>query len=369
MAERMATLADFSRVVSEIYACSIDPAKWASAMAEISHALNATGSGIVMGTGSSRSVMLGAGMPAEAIATYSQYYHSIDFILQACEDGPAGLVRGGREIVANNANSEFYADWQRPFDLTDGLFVQLSAGPTPISFAISAPARGARFDTAERVQFVSALIPHLRQALRTQNHLADLGKAVGEVTEIIDATRHGVIIVDMRHEVVHLNSAAEQILKSTDGLAMPSRTIQAADTTANEQLQRVITNALVKSQCGARSGGSTACSRPSGKRPYIIHVTPLGTTPAKPAPKALVTIIDPEQEPEPPKELIKRLFGLTNAEADVALRTMRGDGLKPIAADLGLSRATVNTHLQHIFDKTDTHRQAELVRLLVAIIP
>jgi DNA-binding CsgD family transcriptional regulator len=60
---------------------------------------------------------------------------------------------------------------------------------------------------------------------------------------------------------------------------------------------------------------------------------------------------------------------LTNAEADVALRVVRGDGLKPISADLALSMATVKTHLHHIFDKTDTHRQAELVRLLLAIIP
>ena len=30
---------------------------------------------------------------------------------------------------------------------------------------------------------------------------------------------------------------------------------------------------------------------------------------------------------------------------------------------------TVRTHLQHIFDKTDTHRQAELVRLLLMVSP
>jgi DNA-binding CsgD family transcriptional regulator len=60
---------------------------------------------------------------------------------------------------------------------------------------------------------------------------------------------------------------------------------------------------------------------------------------------------------------------LTNAEADVALRVMRGDGLKPISDDLELAMATIKTHLQHIFDKTDTHRQAELVRLLLAIAP
>jgi DNA-binding NarL/FixJ family response regulator len=80
-------------------------------------------------------------------------------------------------------------------------------------------------------------------------------------------------------------------------------------------------------------------------------------------------IIDPEQELEPPKALLRRLFGFTNGEADVALLMLRGSGLKPIAADLALSMATVKTHLHHIFNKTDTHRQAELVRLLLGVIP
>jgi DNA-binding CsgD family transcriptional regulator len=60
---------------------------------------------------------------------------------------------------------------------------------------------------------------------------------------------------------------------------------------------------------------------------------------------------------------------LDDAEADVALRVLRGEGLKPICGELSLSMATVKTHLQHVFDKTDTHRQAELVRLLLTIIP
>ena len=366
----MASIDEFSRVVSEIYASSMNPANWPAAVAEIIRALNATGGGLIVGAGSSRSVMLGATMPEEAVATYGQYYYSIDFILHACENSPAGLIRGGRELVASKAHSEFYADWQRPFDLTDGLFVQLSAGPTPASLAISAPQRSERFDTAERVQFVSALIRHLQQALRTQRHLAELGEAAIGVTEVIDALRHGVAIIGTRG-IVHLNSTAAQILKSGgDGLCIRSGSIEATRTSTNEHLQSSITGALVEQRCGARSGDSLTCTRPSGKRPYVIHVLPLATQAVDPsAAKALVMIIDPEQESEPPKMVIRRLFGLTNAEVDVALRVMRGDGLRPISADLALSRATVNTHLQHIFDKTDTHRQAELVRLLLTILP
>jgi DNA-binding CsgD family transcriptional regulator len=79
--------------------------------------------------------------------------------------------------------------------------------------------------------------------------------------------------------------------------------------------------------------------------------------------------LQPERQPEPPTQLLRRVYGLTNAEVDVALRVLRGDGLKPICAELSLSMATVKTHLQHIFDKTETHRRAELVRLQLTIIP
>ena len=197
----------------------------------------------------------------------------------------------------------------------------------------------------------------------------ELGKGVGDITGVIEAIRHGIVIVATGCGVVHLNSAAGRILTSGDGLYIRSGSMEATRTSTNEELQGSITRACVEPQNGFRSGDSFVCSRPSGKRPYVIHVLPLTAAEDPSAARALMTIIDPEQEPEPPKMLIRRLFGLTNAEADVALRVLCGDGLKPISADLALSIATVKTHLHHIFDKTDTHRQAELVRLLLAIIP
>jgi DNA-binding CsgD family transcriptional regulator len=79
----------------------------------------------------------------------------------------------------------------------------------------------------------------------------------------------------------------------------------------------------------------------------------------------LIVIVDPEQEPVPDSEALRRLYRLTKSEAEVALRVLDGTGLVPIAEELSISLSTVRTHLQHVFDKTDTHRQAELVRLLL----
>ena len=61
----------------------------------------------------------------------------------------------------------------------------------------------------------------------------------------------------------------------------------------------------------------------------MIHALPFSpTTENMSAARALVVIVDPEQQPEPPTQLLRRVYGLTNAEADVALRVLRGDGLE-----------------------------------------
>jgi DNA-binding CsgD family transcriptional regulator len=82
-------------------------------------------------------------------------------------------------------------------------------------------------------------------------------------------------------------------------------------------------------------------------------------------PAAIVFVTDPEREAMPPADQLRRLYALTPAEAAVALRVARGEGLSAVADALGISRSTAQTHLLRIFEKTDTHRQAELVRLLL----
>jgi DNA-binding CsgD family transcriptional regulator len=56
---------------------------------------------------------------------------------------------------------------------------------------------------------------------------------------------------------------------------------------------------------------------------------------------------------------------LTPAEAAVATEGLKADGLRASADRLGTSVTMARTHLAHVFDKTGSRRQAELVRLLV----
>jgi hypothetical protein len=265
----MVTIDEFSRVVSEIYAASVNPANWAVALSDISRILDATGCGILVGAGKNRSVMT-ATVPLEAVRPYIEYYHTVDYVLDAVENGPAGLIRSGPALVALKSKSEFEAEWLRPFDMCDGLFVRLSVGTTPTSFLVAAPERNEPFETAERVNFVDALIRHLHQALRTQEHLAELDRAATDIIEVIDALRHGIVIVGPERGVVHLNSAAQRILKSGDGLCIRSSCLEAtrsstkrscrAASPAPSSSSKVVVAAGIRSRVAAHRGNVRSSS-------------------------------------------------------------------------------------------------------------
>jgi DNA-binding CsgD family transcriptional regulator len=132
-------------------------------------------------------------------------------------------------------------------------------------------------------------------------------------------------------------------------------------------LSHIVHQAFSSGRSDVATGGCLAVPRPSGRRPYLVRVIPLApeVSAGVVSPTALIVIVDPEKEPEPELQALRRLYGLTSTEAEIALRVLDGTGLGPIADELSVSLATVRTHLQHVFDKTDTHRQAELVRLLL----
>ena len=82
-------------------------------------------------------------------------------------------------------------------------------------------------------------------------------------------------------------------------------------------------------------------------------------------PTAILFITETEQAAVVRSERLGQDFGLTRAEALFAAEISKGDGLQAAASRLGVSLTTVRTHLAHVFDKTGTRRQAELVRLIL----
>jgi len=63
-------------------------------------------------------------------------------------------------------------------------------------------------------------------------------------------------------------------------------------------------------------------------------------------------------------QLLSSQFKLTPAEARIAYGIARGERLGVVAERSGIALTTAKTHLHAVFNKTGTHRQAELAVLL-----
>ena len=82
---------------------------------------------------------------------------------------------------------------------------------------------------------------------------------------------------------------------------------------------------------------------------------------------ALLTLNVLAPKPGPPAAILAKTFHLTPSEAKLACIIARGAPPSIAAQELKISRETARNQLKSVFAKTDTHRQSELVALLLQV--
>ena len=100
-----------------------------------------------------------------------------------------------------------------------------------------------------------------------------------------------------------------------------------------------------------------------GQRPLIMNCVPVPVL-SDDGPHSVLLLIDLDATPLPTPSCLEQIFGLTPAEARLTLLLVGGKTLAEVAETLHLSIATMRSQLKAVFDKTHTHRQAELVVLV-----
>lgn len=231
------------------------------------------------------------------------------------------------------------------------------------------PSSAGEFDS-EHVRRLAQLAPHLRRATAISLRLTGANIRASSYVEVLDGIEQGVLIVAPDNTLSFANLAAECLLAQPDGLTVVNGRLQARSLGDTARLHGLIA-AAVDGKKTARSGQAMAIARAMGRRPLTVLVVPLslGSSWASQSPAALVFIGDPESMHAADSEQLRTLYGLTPAEASVAIAAAHGDGLQAIADQMGIGLTTARTHLQRVFGKTGTGRQAELVRLIADSSP
>jgi len=310
---------------------------------------------------------------SEYLRSFTDYWAGRAFIWKGVAKLPVGAVMVREMIISRDefCRTDFYNEWCRPQGVEAVIATNLLLeGPLSTVIAAYRPYAEGDFDATETRLFAE-LIPHLQRAVRLQLRLADLDGQLEGSAEILDRLVQGVILVDAEARVIFANRAAESMLRAGRGLVLGRAGLRAEIPGETRRLRRMIADCAEPRPGRGGAGGRLRLSREHGM-PLTVLVAPHHTRFCwidVVRPRAVLFIADPEATAALSQQWLREDFGLTSAEAAVAVDVLEADGLRAVASRLGISLATARTHLAHVFDKTGTRRQAELVRLLLRSQP
>jgi DNA-binding CsgD family transcriptional regulator len=222
--------------------------------------------------------------------------------------------------------------------------------------------------TDEQLRLFEAVARHLGRAVRINRRLWKLELANLAATERIEMLPEGAMLADASGRVVLANAVAKAMLDARDGIFLCDGCLAVAG--SPDALQKLVASCAQRSVGIGGPGGELEVPRDLPRSPLHVTVAPLRSDTRLPdvpwigfsSPVAIVTVTDRDRDRRRQQMNLRRRFDLTSMEAALAAEILKGDGRKAAARRCGISDATAKTHLANIFEKTGTHRQAELVR-------
>jgi DNA-binding CsgD family transcriptional regulator/PAS domain-containing protein len=291
--------------------------------------------------------------------SYAEHYAKVNVLWERLRVRPPDGATTDRAVMPRDdlRRSEFYNDWLRSQEgdeiLISSTFWQ---GDRASTLTLWRPDRMGAWDRKD-VDALAAVSPHLQLALRTNRALGDVRLANELAGEALHRLDQGVILVDGQAKIVFANRAAEAVFADGSGLRAERGRIAALRTADAASLERAV--------AAARAGiGGSLVIRRGARPPLVVTVAPASGE-GRTRGCAILFVKDLEASVKPSLAAFARHFELTAAQAAVGREIAKADGLAAAAKRLGTSYATARSHLQQIFQKTGTSRQAEFVRLLL----
>lgn len=363
-----------SATIGAIHDCALDPHRWPDTCRQIAELCESTAGGICVHdlrhTKNDQLFVFGyqTGFLEALGAHYAQSpMAAVDVVANIGDVKVLSMER--QELI----ESRFFRDVLEPFGLKDIIwFPALRTGGRMASMHASRRDTAACY-TSREVNLFKLLAPHVCRALAISDVL-DIRTLRSEMLErTLDSLAAGVFLTGSDGRVVYMNATAERQIRIGTSIRIVNDRISPTDPGARAALSKAIDQASRGGRDIALGEYSVAIPEVGGAG-VVATLLPFdhgrrGDVVAPFAASVAVFTKDPAEVPSMPGEAFATLYGLTGGELRVLLALTQGLGAKEAADMLGIGEPTVRTHLQRIFSKTNTTRQADLLRLLQNATP
>lgn len=266
------------------------------------------------------------------------------------------------------ATNEWWQGVVRPLGIGSGLLTVIRApesGERPVVLSYYRRIASTPFDRND-VAAMETLLPHLRRSLSIA---LDAPPAEGEARSVYDTIGSPALLFGADARVVYCNKSAHELLEGDKGLSLQDGKLlfayEDSQVEFDRTLGRVVGDGWTRK---VRMGAEMVVRRHDGP-PMVLVFTVLGAENpiaqwAAPVRCVLFVLEHTLRLDATLHDRLRRVYGLTGAESDVALALAAGSTLKEIAQTRGSQLQTVRVQLKSTLAKTGTRRQPELVALV-----
>jgi DNA-binding CsgD family transcriptional regulator/PAS domain-containing protein len=362
-----------SSLIRDIYDAAVDPALWVDVLGKARDFV-----------GGSAAVLYSKDMTRKSANIYyddggiDPHYKQL-YLDQYVKFDPTSTAEYFVEIDQPTATADLipydeflqtrhYQEWARPQGLVDHLRAALEKSGTSIAFVgVFRDQRDGTVDDEMR-RHMRLIVPHVRRAMLIGRLIDRKSAEAAAFADTLDGISAGMFLIDAGGRMVHANASGRAMLEERCVLRAACGKVTAIAAEADRELSRVVATAGGGDAAVGVKGIAVPMAARDGER-YVAHVLPLTSgerrrAGAGYAAVAALFVHKATLEAPSPPETIAKLYKLTPCELRVLLAVVRIGGVPEVAEALGIGEATVKTHLQRLFAKTDTSRQAELVKLV-----
>jgi len=234
---------------------------------------------------------------------------------------------------------------------------------------LTSPERGALSCT--ELQPIYEILPIVQQKIQQYRHHFEYSTMTLLGSQLIQKMNQPIAIINLNGDILEINSEAQQLLQDQQQIQIQQRRF-----VLNEQHQQQFDQNLIELERHYKNNPEQTNHKRSKVMLLDQHLflTLDLLSPEKShkifglRPVLLATFSGLKQKPKYQKDICTQLFMFTPVEHKICEQLLEGKTTKEIALSHEIQADTVKKHLQSIFKKTRTHRQSELIQLLMQLL-
>jgi DNA-binding CsgD family transcriptional regulator len=373
-----AKVIDLFSLIDKIYAAALSPTHdngWRDLLLDLEHSVQGARALIALQDAHTAKVALfeAPNMDAAAQTAYAQYYSIVNPWTRHLDQLSAGNLHTTDMLMPDRElrKTEFYSGWLRPNGISSGSGCAILKDASRLMIFSFLNSPHAEAFVEDELQLMRHLLPHFQRAAQLRRQFAQIELKSNWATESLNRLSVAVLLLDVACRVVFLNNRAAEMLKTTRTLYLDAvGCLRAARVNDDSALARLINNAQgLQLRRGTGAGGMLKIDATETHPGLSILIAPFNlctglSTRFGPYVTAFVTV--GQQAPAPDPELLASLYGLTATEGRILSKLATGLSTKAIATAHGVSLNTVRNQVQHLLEKTGTHRQSSLLARVLA---